>query len=184
MSLISIIAILIAASLLASCASSTGRPKVQISQNRERFTQKGTPTQEQRVYAAQTAASIPFQHSSVPENLSEEEPRASSEAEATAPVPPQSSNVPKNLSEEASRVRSAAQATAPAQPPFSGIAGGTSEREARATYTPQTTVSATPQSSRGPTRPSKASTHVTQSTQVEKVIGSKPVIGDDSELRD
>ena len=156
MSLISIIAILIAASLLASCASTTGRPKVQISQNRERFTQKGTPTQEQRVYTAQTAASIPFQPSSVPENLSEEEPRASS----------------------------AAQAIAAAQPPFSGIAEGTSEREARATYTPQTTVSATPQSSRGPTRPSKAATHVTQSTQVEKVIGSKPVIGDDSELRD
>ena len=96
---LSSIAIMIAASLLTSCASMAGQPKPQTSQNSGQLAPKRTPTQEQRDYAAQTAASIPSQSSSVP------------------------------------------------------------------------------------TKPSKAGTHVTQSTQVEKVIGSKPVIGDDSELR-
>ena len=96
---LSTISILTAASLLTSCASTAGQPKPQSSQNTGQFTPKRTPTQEQRDYAAQTAASVPSESSSVP------------------------------------------------------------------------------------TRPSKAAPHVTQSTQVEKVIGSKPVIGDDSELR-
>jgi hypothetical protein len=96
---LSTISILTAASLLTSCASTAGQPKPQSSQNSGQFTPKRTPTQEQRDYAAQTAASVPSESSSVP------------------------------------------------------------------------------------TRPSKAAPHVTQSTQVEKVIGSKPVIGDDSELR-
>jgi hypothetical protein len=96
---LSTISIVTAASLLTSCASTAGQPKPQSSQNSGQFTPKRTPTQEQRDYAAQTAASVPSESSSVP------------------------------------------------------------------------------------TRPSKAAPHVTQSTQVEKVIGSKPVIGDDSELR-
>jgi hypothetical protein len=155
MNLISILAIVIAGLFLTSCSSTAGHATGQVYQKSRQDTPKTTPTQAQRAYAADAAASVQHLSSSLVQSPSE------GDAGATH----------------------ASQAAVPAPPPSSSVAETSYEGEARATYAPQTAVSATPQPSSVPTRPSKAGTHFTQSTQVEKVIGSKPVIGDDSELR-
>jgi hypothetical protein len=150
---ISILAIVIAGLSLTSCSSTASHAPPQAYQKSRQATPKTTRTQEHLAYTAQAAASILHPSSTVVENSFEAGNAGATQAVQAAP------------------------------PQFSGVAERSYEGVARATNEPQTAASATPHPSSVPTRPSKAGTHVTQSTQVEKLIGSKPVIGDDSELR-
>jgi hypothetical protein len=150
---ISILAIVIAGLSLTSCYSAASHARPQAYQKSRQAVPKTTRTQEHLAFTAQAPASISHPSSSVVENSLEGGDAGAIQAVQASP------------------------------PPLPGVAERSHEGVARAIYEPQTAAPATPQPSSAPTRPSKAGTHVTQSTQVEKLIGSKPVIGDDSELR-